>query len=57
MDIGTGCREQKGGIETRACSCKGEFGIVSFCTKPWYVRLWTLMTNPFRYVITGEVRW
>lgn len=32
-------------------------GITLITGEPWYVRLWYLLSNPFRYLFTGKMRY
>lgn len=36
---------------------KVKYGILLTTKTKWYKRLWVIITNPFYYVITGNIRW
>ena len=32
-------------------------GVTIITTKKWYIRLWYVISNPFRYIITGKIKY
>lgn len=32
-------------------------GIIIMTTRNWYIRLWYFISNPFRYLFTGKIRY
>lgn len=31
-------------------------GITFYSSENWYLRLWILISNPFRYIFTGKIK-
>ena len=36
---------------------KNTLGVTITSTEKWYTRIWLLFSNPFRYLLTGRIRY